>query len=44
MESIIATREEVRDFLSIQNYNYNCGYGSISGDGYGYGYAMKESL
>ena len=26
MESVIETREEVQDFLSIQNYNYNCGY------------------
>ena len=35
MESVIATREEVKGFLSIQNHN--SGYGSGSGDGDGYG-------
>ena len=34
MESVIATREEVKGFLSIQNHNSGSGYGS----GYGYGY------
>ena len=35
MESVIATREEVQGFLSIQN---NSGYGDGYGSGYGYGY------
>ena len=43
MESVTATREEVKGFLSIQNYNYGSGdgygsgYGDGSGDGYGDG-------
>ena len=37
MESIIATREEVQGFLSIQN-NSGYGYGHGDGDGYGSGY------
>lgn len=41
MESVIATREEVQGFLSIQNYNLDCGsihnFGSLYGDGYGNG-------
>ena len=36
MESVLATREEAQDFLSIQNYNYNFGYGSCYGDSFGY--------
>ena len=40
MESVIATREEVKGFLSIQNHNsgYGDGSGYGSGDGYGDGY------
>ena len=41
MESVIATREEVQGFLSIQNYNLDCGsihnFVSLYGDGYGNG-------
>ena len=36
MESVIATREEVKGFLSIQNHN--------SGSGYGYGYGDIKTL
>lgn len=38
MESVIATREEVQGFLSIQNHNSGYGYGDGYGDGYGSGY------
>ena len=42
MESVIATREEVKGFLSIQNHNSGSGYGS--GYGYGYGYGDIKAL
>ena len=45
MESVIATREEVQGFLSIQNsgYGYGSGYGSGSGSGSGYGSGYGSS-
>ena len=44
MESVRATREEVKCFLSVEKYY--CGYGGIPiygyGDGSGYGYGYKD--
>ena len=40
MESVIATREEVQGFLSIQQSG--SGSGSGDGDGYGYGYGYGD--
>ena len=45
MESVIATREEVLHFLSINTvlgYGYGDGYGSGSGSGYGSGYGYGD--
>ncbi len=43
MESVIATREEVQCFLSIQRFGSGSGYGDGDGEGYefffGYGYS-----
>ena len=43
MENIIATREEVEHFLSIQqtynfSFGHNCGRGTVHGSGFGHGF------
>ena len=44
MESVIATREEVKGFLSIQNHNSGDGSGSGDGDGDGDGSGDIKAL